>query len=74
MIRKVTLALVASLVSMTLLAQTGGVKGTVLNRVDRTPVTNAELTLFQGAQEIATAKISSPVRTAQKPSPKIHVN
>ena len=56
MIRKVTLALVASLVSMTLLAQTGGVKGTVLNRVDRTPVTNAELTLFQGAQEIATAK------------------
>ena len=56
MIRKLTIAFAALLFSMQIFAQSGGVTGTVLSRVDRSPVTNAELTLYQGAQEIASAK------------------
>ena len=38
---------------------TGGVKGTVINRTDRTAVENARLVLYQGATEVAEVRSSS---------------
>ena len=50
MVKKITLAAFLLLVCASLLAQvTGGVKGTVVSRVDRTPVPGAALTLYSGA-------------------------
>ena len=58
-ILKKTAALVAAcLAGIALFAQspTGGVKGKIVNRADRTPVTGAVLTLKSGATEIGTIK------------------
>lgn len=53
--KKLVLTLSAVLLSVLLSAQapTGGVKGTVVNREDRQGIENANLTLLQGAVEIA---------------------
>lgn len=55
MTRKFSIAVLALLCSLSVGAQnvTGGVKGTVQSRSDRTPVQGAKLTLFNGAQQIA---------------------
>jgi len=55
MFRKATMAVIALLCSLSLLAQdyTGGVKGKVISRSDRSPIQQANVTLFQGAVEIA---------------------
>ena len=52
------MALAAAAVSVGLIAQTptGGVKGKVINRADRNPVSGAVLTLKSGATEIGTIK------------------
>lgn len=57
MTRKLTLAAAAILVSLGLSAQTftGGVRGTVVSRSDRTPVTDAVLVLYQGTTRVATS-------------------
>jgi len=57
MIKRILLAFAVLLASVSLSAQenTGGVKGTVVNRNGRQPVENARLKLMQGASEIATA-------------------
>ena len=49
MTRKILLILLSLLFSLALSAQTGGVKGTVINRSDRSPVADAALTLYSGA-------------------------
>ena len=56
MIKKLTSAILAALLSAVLMAQapTGGVKGTVVNRTDKTPVAGATLKLMSGATEIGT--------------------
>ena len=56
MIKKITLASAALLLALGLSAQTytGGVRGTVVSRSDRQPVTDAVLVLYQGTAEIAT--------------------
>ena len=56
MIKKLTAASAAFLAGILLFAQTptGGVKGTVINRSDRTPVSGATLKLMSGATEIGT--------------------
>ena len=56
MIKKLTLATVALLLSLGLSAQTftGGVRGTVVSRTDRSPVPGAVLVLYQGTAEVAT--------------------
>ena len=56
MIKKITLASAALLLALGLAAQTytGGVRGTVVSRSDRQPVTDAVLVLYQGTAEIAT--------------------
>ena len=56
MIKKLTLATVALLLSLGLSAQTytGGVRGTVVSRTDRAPVPGAVLVLYQGTAEVAT--------------------
>ena len=56
MTKRLILTIAALLGSLALLAQNGGVSGTVVNRDGRQPVENATLVLSQGAQEIATAK------------------
>ena len=56
MTKRLILTIAALLASVALLAQSGGVSGTVVNRDGRQPVENAVLVLSQGAQEIATAK------------------
>ena len=55
MIKKLTLASAALLLALGLSAQTfsGGVKGTVISRADRTPVAEATLVLYQGTTEVA---------------------
>ena len=55
MTKKLTLALAALLCTLGLAAQqyTGGVKGTVISRSDRTPVAGAALELYQGTELIA---------------------
>ena len=56
MVKKIILAISGLLLCTSLLAQvTGGVKGTVVNRADRTPVQGASLTLFSGAELVAQA-------------------
>ena len=61
MIKKLTLATVALLLSLGLSAQTytGGVRGTVVSRTDRAPVPGAVLVLYQGTAEAATTDASS---------------
>ena len=56
MIKKLTLATVALLLTLGLSAQTftGGVRGTVVSRTDRSPVPGAVLVLYQGTAEVAT--------------------
>ena len=56
MIKKLTLATVALLLALGLSAQTftGGVRGTVVSRTDRSPVPGAVLVLYQGTAEVAT--------------------
>ena len=56
MTKKLTLALAAVLCALGLSAQTftGGVKGTVVSRSDRTPVAGAALELYQGTELVAT--------------------
>lgn len=55
MTRKIALSVLSLLCNIALLAQTGGVKGTVINRTDRSPVTGATLTLYSGAAWVRTA-------------------
>ena len=56
MIKKLTLATAALLLALGLSAQTftGGVRGTVVSRTDRSPVPGAVLVLYQGTAEVAT--------------------
>ena len=55
MIKKITLASAALLLALGLAAQTytGGVRGTVVSRSDRQPVSDAVLVLYQGTAEVA---------------------
>ena len=54
MIKKLTLAVSLLLAGVSLMAQvTGGIKGTIINRLDRTPIPGAELTLFSGTDFVA---------------------
>ena len=57
MIKRVVFSLALLLASLAMSAQlpTGGVKGTVVDRSDRSPVPDAVITLSQGGQTIATA-------------------
>ena len=59
--KRIVTFLVSILAAASLFAQTptGGVKGKVINRADRTPVTGAVLTLKSGATEIGTIKSDS---------------
>ena len=59
MTKRLLLALSAALVAVSMFAQTGGVKGTVINRDGREPVENATLVLFQGAETLAEAKTAA---------------
>ena len=56
MTKKLTLALAALLCTLGLAAQqySGGVRGTVVSRSDRTPVPGATLELYQGTELVAT--------------------
>ena len=56
MTKKLTIALAALLCALGLNAQTftGGVKGTIVSRSDRTPVPGADLELYQGSTLVAT--------------------
>lgn len=55
MLRKLTLSVSALLCALCLLAQdpTGGVRGTVVSRADRSAVAQASITLSQGSSVIA---------------------
>ena len=53
MTKRLLLALAAALVSAVAFAQTGGVKGTVIDRDGRQPVEGARLVLLQGAERLA---------------------
>ena len=57
-LKKITVALAAGLAGVFMYAQTptGGVKGTVINRAERTPVVGANLKLKAGAAEIGELK------------------
>ena len=58
MFKKLTIAAAALLVSVLMFAQatyTGGVKGTVISRNGKAPVSGASLTLMRGAEQIATS-------------------
>ena len=57
MIKRITLAFTALLMTVALMAQepTGGVKGTVVDRNGRQPVENARLVLLSGANQVASA-------------------
>ena len=52
MTKRLLLALAAALVSAVAFAQTGGVKGTVIDRDGRQPVEGARLVLLQGAERL----------------------
>ena len=56
MTKRLILTIAALLCSAALFAQRGGVTGTVVNRDGRQPVENASLVLYQGAEQIASAK------------------
>lgn len=62
MIRKLIAALAAVLCSAALFAQTGGVKGTVVNRSGRTPVAGARLVLSRSGETIASKDAASDGR------------
>ena len=53
-LKRISVALAACLAGVVMYAQTptGGVKGTVVNRADRTPIEGAVLKLTSGAAEI----------------------
>ena len=54
MVKKIILAVSLLLVCVSLGAQvTGGIRGTVVSRVDRKPVPGAELTLYVGSDLVA---------------------
>ena len=55
MFKKIFTALAALTVALSLFAQsyTGGVKGTLKNRAAKSPIENARLTLYSGAQLIS---------------------
>jgi len=53
MAKRLILALAAVLASAVMFAQTGGVKGTVIDRDGRQPVEGARLVLLQGAERLA---------------------
>ena len=53
MAKRFILALAAVLASAVMFAQTGGVKGTVVDRDGRQPVEGARLVLLQGAERLA---------------------
>ena len=53
MFRKLIVAFATVLCSVTLLAQTGGVKGTVVNRSGRMPVQGAAVTLSLNGETVA---------------------
>ena len=59
MFKRITIALVTLLCAMGLSAQTytGGVRGTVVSRADRTPIPDAVLELYQGTTLVATAAV-----------------
>jgi hypothetical protein len=61
MFKKLLSAALALVCSLALFAQTytGGVKGIVVSRATKAPVENAKLTLYSGAQEIATTNSDS---------------
>ena len=52
--KKLIIALASILCGVSLLAQTGGVKGTIVSRTDNAGIENAVLTVYQGAVQIAT--------------------
>ena len=60
MLRKLSIAAAALLVSVLMAAQipTGGVKGTIVSRGDRSPVAGASLKLMLGAETVATTSSS----------------
>ena len=54
MIKKLSLAAAMLLMTLSLMAQvTGGVKGTVVSRADKSPVEGARLTLYNGTEVLA---------------------
>ena len=55
MLKKISLVIAILFTTLSLQAQsnTGGVKGTVINRADRTPVYNVSLTLTKGGEAVA---------------------
>ena len=59
MFKRITIALVTLLCAVGLSAQTytGGVRGTVVSRADRTPIPDAVLELYQGTTLVATAAV-----------------
>ncbi|MBQ9192199.1 MAG: TonB-dependent receptor [Bacteroidales bacterium] len=63
-IKKLTTLLATLLCAAGLFAQTytGGVRGTVISRADRTPVTDAVLEVYQGSTLVATASVGEDGR------------
>ena len=61
MLKKISLFLTALLFAASLLAQapTGGVKGTVINRTDRSAVFNARIAILQDRTRVASATTDS---------------
>ena len=53
MYKKYFLAFVALVFSVSLMAQSGGVKGTVVNRSGRIPVGGADITLSSDGENVA---------------------
>lgn len=62
MLKRITAAIATLLCSAALLAQTGGVKGAVVNRAGRTPVPDAKLTLSKGSVTVGTMDASADGR------------
>ena len=53
MYKKLLITIVAAFCTLTMSAQSGGIKGQVVNRIGRTPVPAAEITVSQGGGTIA---------------------
>ena len=53
MYKKLLLTIAAALCTLSLFAQTGGIKGQVVNRIGRTPVPGAVITVSQQGEHIA---------------------
>ena len=62
MTKRLLSALFATLAAVSLFAQSGGVKGVVINRDGREPVENASLVLLQGAERMRTQILSEQDR------------